>query len=640
MTLQKKFILTLACLLLVFIAAAVVISSVTQSKRINDQALAEVTSRQSEATRLLGLTDSIMSERVKNSMQLLIQRGTSIGSPELGSNVTVGTASVPQLLLGGLPQANDFELVDGVTKIMGGTATLFSRQGNDFVRVSTNVLRDGKRAIGTPLDPNGAAVKAILADNAFYGQVDILGQPYLTGYEPIKDAQGSTIGIWYVGYSADLSALSEAISNSRILDNGFVALRDPNGNLRMHSNNLTEDEINAAMKDNGEKWHIETRTFAPWGYDIIAGYSTNEVRQLVLSSSISVAIMITLAGVVLALCISLLMNLLISQPLKANIKAIEEIADGNGDLTVRFNSTNKDEFGIMARAFDRLLGRIQHTIREALASANTLLLQANELATVAEQSNESINVQNRETEMVATAMHEMSLTAQSVAQSAVSGEDAANQASAQALEGRDSLSKTISSIQGQAKEISSSMIIIEELASASDDIGSVLEVIVNIAGQTNLLALNAAIEAARAGEQGRGFAVVADEVRSLAQRTQASTEQIRGMIERVQQGVGRSSAMMAENRTLAVSNAEAAQDAGRAFSDVMEAVTRINQVNTEIASAAEEQSHVAEDINRNVLRISDEALKNGELVAQTRDASQNLTILADKLRTLLAYYKV
>ena len=309
-------------------------------------------------------------------------------------------------------------------------------------------------------------------------------------------------------------------------------------------------------------------------------------------------------------------------------------------MAVRFHSTNKDEFGILARAFDRLLDRIQHTIREALASSNTLLQQATELAQVAEQSSKSIGVQNRETEMVATAMHEMSLTAQNVAQSAATGENAANHASTQALEGRETLTTTITSIQIQAQEISASMAVIEELASASEDIGSVLEVIVNIAGQTNLLALNAAIEAARAGEQGRGFAVVADEVRSLAQRTQASTQQIHSMIERVQQGVKRSSTMMAENHKLAVSNADAAQDVGKAFGDVIEAVSRINQVNTEIASAAEEQSHVAEDINRNVLRISDEALKNGELVVQTRDASQNLTQLAEKLRTLLAYYKV
>lgn len=640
MTLQKKFFLTLTCLLLVFVVAAVVLSSVTQRDKVSSLAQAEASGSQEEVVRLLGLTNSIMSERVKNSMQLLIQRGTELGEAELAGSISVGAASAPQLLLGGVEQANNFDLVDGVTAIMGGTATLFSRQGDNFVRVSTNVLRDGQRAVGTQLDPNGAAMRAVLADQPFYGQVDILGQPYLTGYEPIKDAGGTTIGIWYVGYSADLTALSEAISAARILQSGFVALRDPQGNIRMHSDHLTDDQISEALQPDNRNWHIEQRAFAPWGYEIITGHSNAEIREQVIASSLSVAAMIILGGVVLAVCIGVLMNLMVARPLKANIKAIEDIADGNGDLTVRFNSVNRDEFGIMARGFDRLLDRIQHTIREALASSSTLLQQANELAQVAEQSSQSMSVQSRETEMVATAMHEMSLTAQSVAQSAATGEDAANQASAQAMDGKNTLTATIGSIQNQAEEISASMAVMEELASASDDIGSVLEVIVNIAGQTNLLALNAAIEAARAGEQGRGFAVVADEVRSLAKRTQASTEQIRSMIERVQQGVARSSSMMAENRNLAVNNASAAQGAGTAFADVMTAVSRINQVNTEIASAAEEQSQVAEEINRNVLRISDEALKNGELVVQTRDASQNLTQLAEQLRTLLAYYKV
>lgn len=640
MTLQKKFALVLSCLLLVFIIAGVAISSVTKIQEINDQAREEATGRMNEAARLLALTDTIMSERVKNSMQLLMHFGNQLGSPDLGPEISIGAASAPQLLLGDVPQANNFELVDGVTQIMGGTATLFSRQGNDFIRVSTNVLRDGVRATGTKLDPNGATIKAILAGNPYYGQVEILGAPYLTGYEPIRDERGNTLGIWYVGYSADLSALSDVISKSKVLEHGFVALRDSAGNIRMHSSHVTDADIIAAIGSGSDEWQIDRLAFTPWGYDIVVGYSNAEVRQLVFSSSVSLAVMIALAGIVLALGISLLMNVMISRPLNASIAAIEDIADGKGDLTVRFNSVNKDEFGVMARAFDRLLDRIQHTISEALTSANTLLVQAKNLAAVAEQSSESIGAQSRETEMVATAMHEMSLTAHNVAQSAAAGEDAANVASAQALEGRDKLESTIQNIQGQAEAIASSMAVIEELASASDDIDKVLEVIVNIAGQTNLLALNAAIEAARAGEQGRGFAVVADEVRSLAQRTQASTEQIRGMIERVQHGVEKSSTMMSENRSLAVTNADAAQNAGKAFSDVMEAIKRINQVNTEIASAAEEQSHVAEDINRNIVGISDEALKNADLVVQTKDASQNLTHLADQLRTLLAYYKV
>mgnify|MGYP003676979661 FL=1 len=193
MTLQKKFVLTLAALLVGFIITAVVFSSISQANRIHEQATSESANLKSEVARLLGLTDAIMSERVKSSMTLLMQRGSDLGEPSLGSSISVGAARAPQLLLGGSEQANNFDLVDGLTQVMDGTATLFSREGDRFIRISTNVLRDGKRAIGTELAPDGAAIKAVLSGKAFYGQVDILGQPYLTGYEPIKSQRGETV---------------------------------------------------------------------------------------------------------------------------------------------------------------------------------------------------------------------------------------------------------------------------------------------------------------------------------------------------------------------------------------------------------------------------------------------------------------
>ena len=439
-----------------------------------------------------------------------MEPGMALGEPRLGPTVAAGNERAPKLLLGETAQANGFALVDGLTKVMGGTATLFSRQGDDYVRISTNVMRDGQRAIGTKLDPAGNAIKAIQAGQAFDGQVDILRQPYLTGYEPIKDPSGQTRGIWYVGYSANLEVLAEAIAGACILQDGFLALRDPTGKIPMHSAHVSGDEVMAARNDSGD-WHVETTSFAPWGYDILLGYSKAEVNGLILSNSLSVAALITLTGIILAIAISLLMKAIVGRPLQATLRAVEDIADGEGDLTVRFNAAGRDEFAILARAFDRLLDRIQHTIREAVDSSGRLLGQAAQLARIAEQSASSFSVQNRETEMMVTAMHELSLTAQSVAQSAAAGESSASQGSCEAEDGRGTMNRTVSSIQQQAGEI---------------------------------------------------------------------------------------------------------------------------------ASAAEEQSQVSEEINRNVVRISDEARKNGEQVEQTRIASQDLTQLAEELRTLLAYYKV
>ncbi|EEF22865.1 conserved hypothetical protein [Ricinus communis] len=184
--------------------------------------------------RLLTVSENLMRDQVLASMRLLKEvGGRQYGMPRIDGNITILGRRIPALYLGTHPQTNDFALVDHVTAIMGGTATLFVKAGNDFVRVSTNVVQKGNlRAVGTVLDPNGKAIQAIRKGEPFYGVVDILGTPYITGYEPMFDAEHQIIGIWYVGFKVDIQALRDAVERTKLLKSGFAAVLDANKHIR------------------------------------------------------------------------------------------------------------------------------------------------------------------------------------------------------------------------------------------------------------------------------------------------------------------------------------------------------------------------------------------------------------------------
>ncbi len=215
MSIRKLFIVSIAVVLLVIALLASIVIALNTQKTIT----ADVAERQSdlveEITGMLSITDELMSKRVKNSLNLLIERGQQMGTARVQGTEPVAGKSAPALFLGDTMINNNFDLVDGITQVMDGTATLFVRDGQDFVRVSTNVKKDdGSRAIGTKLNMAGAAGQAISRGEAYFGQVDILGNPYLTAYSPIRNASNQIIGIWYVGYSADLEELEAAITSS------------------------------------------------------------------------------------------------------------------------------------------------------------------------------------------------------------------------------------------------------------------------------------------------------------------------------------------------------------------------------------------------------------------------------------------
>ena len=295
MSIKRKFLISISAVIALFTIVICIVTVSAIKTDIDERITSQVDATTNRLLNIFTVTDSIMSERVTSSMALLKQRGQAIGIPSQRGTAMVKETSANQLYLGNQPQANNFALVDGLTQIMGGTATLFSKTGDDYLRVSTNVIKDGQRAIGTKLAPQGKAMAMIKKGQAYYGEVDILGSPYLTGYEPMFNASNQVIGIWYVGYSADLKVLEEAISSSHILDKGFVALRDAKGNVRMHSSHVKMSDVDEALANRGD-WKTTVVPFKKWGYDIILVESESEKSGMLTSAILHLLVKILLAA--------------------------------------------------------------------------------------------------------------------------------------------------------------------------------------------------------------------------------------------------------------------------------------------------------------------------------------------------------
>ncbi|MFC3116660.1 Cache 3/Cache 2 fusion domain-containing protein [Cellvibrio fontiphilus] len=349
MSIAKKFMYSLGAILLLAVLVAVMLVYRHQSELVQDRALLESNNISREAIRLLTLTDTMMMERVRSSMRLLREFGAELGEPQVGERIRVNDRETNNLLLGETPVANQFDLVDRVANIMGGTATIFARDGEEFVRVSTNVMTPTGRAIGTILAPQGAAIKKIQQGAAFYGLVDILGSPYLTGYEPMSNRRGETLGIWYVGYKADLSDLFTAIASSRVLEQGFVVIRDNAGAIRVHSDNVSAETAQKILADPGSEWRLQTSRFDAWGYEIITAYSVTEIQSTVRDLSLMLSAFIVVIGLVFLLIVYLLIQKVVVAPLHQTTARLHDIVDGEGDLTLRFNVAREDEIGELAK---------------------------------------------------------------------------------------------------------------------------------------------------------------------------------------------------------------------------------------------------------------------------------------------------
>lgn len=379
--------------------------------------------------------------------------------------------------------------------------------------------------------------------------------------------------------------------------------------------------------------------FKPWGWIIGSGIYVDDVEAEFQGYLVRFSIIgLTIASLMAVLVAILIRS--ITRPLRHSMQAMANIASGEADLTRSLDVSGNDELTTLSRDFNTFIHKLRTVIAQLFETSGSLAQSSNALGGLAGQAHQQSQQQSQQMELVATAVNEVTYAVQEVAKNAEQASNEVGDAEKQAGLGQRNIDASLQQINQLSATINEAVGVIQSLAEESTKIGSVLEVIGSIADQTNLLALNAAIEAARAGEQGRGFAVVADEVRLLAQRTQTSTAEIHTMIERLQKNSGAAVTVIMESSRASQATIDQASQAGDSLAQIAQALRNLSGLNASIASATLQQTHVVEDINQNVTQAAGLAQDSSLAAEQSSAAGEHLGELAEQLNRLLRQFKV
>jgi methyl-accepting chemotaxis protein len=436
--------------------------------------------------------------------------------------------------------------------------------------------------------------------------------------------------------------------NAKLVGQDLSAIKDPDGFAVFNEMVAVAKEKGAGMiqyrwPKPGASEPVRkisyVKLFTPWGWILGSGVYVDDVKAEFQQQTINAALFSLAIIAVMALLVILIARSIV-RPLRDSVQAMADIASGESDLTRSLETQGNDEVTQLARHFNAFTAKLRGVVIQLQASANGLEKASSDLGSNAEQAQTRSQQQSQQMELVATAVNEVTYGVQDVAKNAEHAANEMRDAESQAHQGQVNIDSSLRQIDHLSGTINQAVEVIRTLSSESTQIGGVLEVISSIAEQTNLLALNAAIEAARAGEQGRGFAVVADEVRLLAQRTQKSTAEIQGMIERLQTHSDAAVKVIADSSRSSQLTIEQANQAGQSLTSISQALRNLNSLNASIASATLQQSHVVEDINQNVTQAAQLSQSTAIAAEQSTEASVHLREMSEQLNGLLRQFRV
>ncbi|WP_395273015.1 methyl-accepting chemotaxis protein [Ectopseudomonas khazarica] len=582
-------------------------------------------------------------QRLAGLFEQRFSGGVQLRSDE---RVTVGSLQAPALYLGATRLNNEFTEVDDFTRMTAGVATVFVRDGDEFVRITTSLTKqDGTRALGTVLDHQHPAYQKLLAGQGYVGRALLFDRFYMTQYTPVRDTGGRVIAVLFVGFDyTDAQKLQmRNLTDFRIGSTGSLAILDeqgkwlvaPAGAAAMSSlpAGLSERVANTGTggfwSDGQDEFYSVAMPFAGGPWTVLASMPREEIQAVTwrVGTQLAIGSALTLLLAVIAVVLLLRRKL---RPLGDLVQQAQAL--GAGDLGARMTQSSEDEIGELARSFNRMGEALATMVAGIRVAAQDVSSRSQALSTLSRDAYQGIDQQSGEISSMAGAVEEFSATSQNIADNMRNTERLASENAQQTRIGRTSMDQASEALVQIAEALEQTSTVINGLGQRSQEIGGIVSVITAIADQTNLLALNAAIEAARAGEQGRGFAVVADEVRSLAGRTREATNEISTMIGSIQSETNSAIATMEQGRQLMQDGLERNAKVAAALAQISEQSEAAGEQFAAITTATSEQSSTANVLSSNLQSIAQANGEQREVVANLADTARELDRLAAQLR--------